>query len=65
MLRFSRLIAFGVYSAFKVSTSGGALFSPLDGEGTRNSFQADPDGNGTLALALAQPLEPGGDNPLP
>jgi hypothetical protein len=56
-LRFQRLIAFGVYSTFKVSVSGGALFAPLDGEGTRNSFQADPEGTGTLAIALAQPLE--------
>lgn len=56
-LRFQRLIVFGVYSMFKNSfSSAGVIFTPLDGEGTRNSFLADAAGNATFILTTPQRL---------
>ena len=50
-VRFSHLIGFGVYSLFKNTFSAaGVVFTPLDGEGTHNTFKADEAGNGTFAL---------------
>lgn len=56
-VRFQRLIVFGVYSLFKNTfSSAGVVFAPLDGEGTKNSFQADALGNATLVITAPERL---------
>lgn len=56
-LRFTRLIAFGVYSMFKNSFSpAGVTFAPLDGDGTHNGFVADANGDATLLITTPQRL---------
>ena len=56
-VRFSKLIAFGVYSLFKNSFSAaGVVFTPLDGEGTHNTFRADQLGAATFAVTTPQRL---------
>ncbi|MBC5810324.1 MAG: hypothetical protein GIW95_05675 [Candidatus Eremiobacteraeota bacterium] len=51
---FKKLIAFGVYSLFRINFSpDGATFLPFDGDGTTNTFTASVDG--TAAMVMTSP----------
>ena len=54
---FSHLIAFGEYSLFLAQPSiEGTTFTPLDGDGSGNTFTADGDGTGSLGVDAPHPL---------
>ena len=57
---FQKLIAFGVYSLFKiVFSSEGATFTPLEGDAAANGFTARVDGSATVVVTALQPLQSG------
>ncbi|MEO6991698.1 MAG: hypothetical protein ABI346_05205 [Candidatus Baltobacteraceae bacterium] len=48
---FAHVIAFGEYSLFLAEPSiAGTIFTPLDGDGSSNTFTADGAGTGVLAI---------------
>jgi hypothetical protein len=59
-LSFSKLLPFGVYSLFRIAfTPAGAVFTPLDGSATSNTFTAGAEGGAKLAVVTNQPLAAG------
>jgi hypothetical protein len=57
---FSNLLPFGTYSLFRIAfTPAGAVFTPLDGAGTSNSFTVGAEGGAKLAVVTNQPLGSG------
>jgi hypothetical protein len=59
-LAFEKLLPFGVYSLFRIAfTPAGAVFTPLDGTGTSNSFTVGAEGSAKLSVVTNDPLAPG------
>jgi hypothetical protein len=59
-VKFENLLPFGLYSLFRIAfTPAGAVFTPLDGTGTSNSFSAGAEGGAHLSIVANQPLAPG------
>jgi hypothetical protein len=57
---FENLLPFGLYSLFRIAfTPAGAVFTPLDGTGTSNSFNAGAEGTAKLTVTTNQPLVKG------
>jgi hypothetical protein len=58
--KFLKLLPFGTYSLFRITfTPAGAVFTPLDGAGTSNSFTSGAEGGANVAVVTNQPLAPG------
>ncbi len=56
-MSFQKLIAFGVYSIFRVSfAADGTTFRPIDGDGATNSFTATVDGNANVVMSTPDAL---------
>jgi hypothetical protein len=56
-LKCQKLVAFGVYSVFRIAFSpDGASFKPIDGDGTTNSFTATVDGNANVVMSSPDAL---------
>jgi hypothetical protein len=59
ILQFSDLLAFGVYSVFKLMHgASGRVYVPLDGTAKANSFKAGAFGKATLSIVSPQPIQP-------
>lgn len=57
ILRFSDLLAFGVYSVFKrMRGASGRVYVPLDGTAKTNSFKASAAGTAALSIVSPQPM---------
>jgi hypothetical protein len=58
VMRFQRLIAFGIYSVFKqVAGASRTVSVPLDGTGKKSTFRAGETGAASLRVLSPQPLE--------
>lgn len=56
-MSFKRLIAFGLYSVFRVTFSpDGTTFLPIDGDGTTNTFTTSIDGSASTTVTTPSPL---------
>jgi hypothetical protein len=59
-LNLRRLIAFGHYSVFaRTDAADGPHFSPLDGSGITNNFDAHQDGTASIAISAPQHISSG------
>ena len=56
-LSFKKLIAFGIYSIFRATLSpDGTTFTPIDGDGSTNTFTSLVDGSANVVVSTPTPL---------